>query len=964
MTLENIIIILAVFMLFLFGTKLLQFITFLYYSFEYSLFNIVQKDEVDETVLEIMKPLEDFLASKGFAYRSMLEHESSIVGNTQKYHIAYYYNDVNGVHAFVKTQPHRGTLEAATIVYKSFCENGKRVETVNGMKHFIQISPENVALYDHYLVENEAIYLAHLNDVAKENSSVLKEPFTQENIVAYKTQDEKEYIQSWEDAGIIKINEEGYKFTFSWATWKFAMQSVKGHQNYAKVLRKRKSVSKEGEPQALIAQLEEMEKPRGKSNKKLWFALSMVAFVILFGLLGLALADIAILVVVLLVHELGHYLAMRYYGYTDTSIFFLPFGAAAIGRKEHRRAYEEYVVSLAGPLPGMIIGVAILIWSLWQHQSISGENHLIMYALMSLVINYINLLPIYPLDGGRILQLLLLHRYPKGQFYFYIVSLVVLVVAMVWLQDPVLLIFVGIVALGVKQSYRVSQFMSKLFTKYTPNNIDKSIVVQEIVEDENYSSETLHTKANIAKQILHIVQTSKPSKWLVGFGMALYIFLLMPPFAVAYMPHFMSSTSAYNKLPKEAQEKLDVFHEKVSSFEGLTQKAKETYTIEDSMATLEKYLYSKDVNRTIGKPLAVIKETNLTDVPKELQKLYAWHDGITQLLPDREFFTLEKMRSIHRDILKDKREYEDINFTTPYRVFISNYSHTGLAYHMQKEGIYYYSPYFPSDKNFKYYYSLNHFLKITAEAYKTGAYYYDYSELKVDDAKLSKLKRAYLSPKDKERYETLVAYLQKRAEEFKKSPHDYVKKEVLWALAKTYDSRMIPFIEAYLSDKSKKVRQKAINYLGMLGDRSVMPLLTNQLDDAPFHSKGCALSGLSYLVNSSDTALLDKIHLAVDDNEMWIRRNAYRVIGRIANVSSIPLLKERFKEEHPACKLAIVEAFGRIGDKEALPLLKAYLEEINKMDFSVSYEDRSRSKNPHPETLKYEVEKAIGILSK
>ena len=806
--------------------------------------------------------------------------------------------------------------------------------------------------------------MAHLNDVAKENSSVQKEPFTQENIVAYKIQDEKEYLQSWEDAGIIKINEEGYKFKFSWATWKFAMQSAKGQQNYAKILRKRKSVSKEGEPQALIAQLEEMEKPRGKSNKKLWFALSMVAFVILFGLLGLALADIAILVVVLLVHELGHYLAMRYYGYTDTSIFFLPFGAAAIGKKEHRKAYEEYVVFLAGPLPGMLIG-AVIMWSLWQNHTIDTlDSHLFMYALMSLILNYINLLPIYPLDGGRILQLLLLHRYPKGQFYFYMISLLLLVVAMVWMRDPVLLIFVGIVALGVKQSYRVSQFMSRLFAKYTPSTIDKTIVVQEIVEDENYSSETLHTKANIAKQILHIVQTSKPSRWLVGFGMALYMLLLMPPFAGTYMPYLMASHSEYDKLPKEVQERLDRFHEKVSSFEGLTQKAKETYTIEESMMTLEKYLHSKDVSRTIGKPLVVTKEVNLSDVTNEVQKLYAWHNGITQLLPDREFFTLEKMRSIHKEVLKDMRKYEDINFTTPYRVFISNYGYTGLAYHMQKEGIYYYSPYFPSDKNFKYYYSLNHLLKVTAEAYKSGAYYYDYNELKVDDAKLSKLKRVYFSPKDKERYETLVAYLQKRAEEFKKSPHDYVKKEVLWALAKTYDSRMIPFIEAYLSDKSKKVRQRAINYLGMLGDRSVIPLLTNQLDDAPLHSKGCALSGLSYLVNHSDTALLQKVHLAVDDNKMWIRRNAYRVIGYIANVSSIPLLKERFKEEHPACKLAIVESFGRIGDKEVLPLLKAYLEEINKMDFSVSYEDRSRSKNPHPEILKYAVEKAITSMSK
>ena len=966
MTLENIIIIAVIAMLFLYGMALVQFFTFLYYSFKYSDFKQVDRDEVDKGILEILKPLEDFLITKNFRYIAMLEHESTIVGNNQKHHIDYYYNDEKGVHAFVKTQPYRGALEPVTIVYKTLYSGGKRTETVNGIKHFMQISPEHVSLHDHYLVENEAIYFAHLKEVEKEQSSIKREPFTEANLVTFKTQDEKEYIKSLEDAGLVKVNENGFRFRFSLATWKFAKNAVKGQASYAKILRQRQDKSvmtKEGESHALIAQLEEMEKPRGKSNKLLWFGISMIAFMVVFGLLGFSFVDIGILIVVLLVHELGHFLAMRYYGYRDTSIFFLPFGAAAIGKKEHKKAHEEYIVFLAGPLPGMIIGAGMLIWSLWQHQSISGENHFIMYAMMSLVINYINLLPIYPLDGGRILQLLLLHRYPKGQFYFYMVSLLLLIAAMVWLQDPVLLIFVGIVALGVKQSYRVSQLMSKLFSKYT-STIDKTIVVQEMVEDENYTSETLHTKANITKQILHIVQTSKPSKWLVGFGMALYIFLLMPPFAVAYMPSFTSSHSEYDKLPKEAQEKLDVFYAKVSSLRGLTQKPKETYALEESMVTLEKYLYDKDVNRTIGKPLVFSEETNLSDVPKALKKVYAWHNGITQLLPDKEFFSLEKMRGNHRDILEDAREYKDVNFTTPYRIFISNYGYSGLAYHLKNEGIYSYSLYGSASRIVKRYYSLNHLLKITSEAYKAGIYYYDYDELAVDDARFSKFKRAYLSKEDKVRHEALVHYLQESATAFKNSEHAYVKKEILRELSKTYESSTVPFMKPYLSDKSKKVRQQAVHSLGILEDRSVMPLLVSQLDDAPLHCKGCALSGLNYLVNKSDVALLDKVYPTLADSTMWIRRNAYHVIGRISNVSSLSILTEHFKEEHPACKLAIVEAFGRIGDKKVLPLLKRYLKEIEGMNFSVSYEGRSRSKNPHPETLKYEVEKAIGVLSK
>jgi Zn-dependent protease len=965
MTLTDIIILLAIFMLFFFGLRLLQFVTFLYYRFKNPHFKTVSKESVDEDILKIIKPLEDFLTTKGFSYVAMLEHDGHIVGATYNYHIAYYYNTINGVHAFIETHPYKGALQAATISFKSFYEDGRCVETVNGIKHFAPNTPKYIALYDHYLTENEDIYNAHLSDREKEQSTLLKESFTQENIVLHKNQDHQEYIESWEDIGVIKINEDGYKFTFSWATYKFAMQSTKGQQNYAKILRKREVASQDGEVTALISQLDTMEKSQGKSNKKLWFGVSLIAFAVLFGLLGLTLVDIGILIVVLLVHELGHYLAMRYYGYTDTSIFFLPFGAAAVGKKEYRKAYEEYIVFLAGPLPGILIGTVILVWSIWQqYNGIFQESHLMMYAMMSLVINYINLLPIYPLDGGRILQLLLLHRYPKGQFYFYLVSLVVLVVAMIWLQDVVLLILTIIVALGVKQSYRVSQFMSKLFSKYEPNDIDKTIVAQEMMEDENYNKETLQTKANIAKQILHIVQTSKPSRWLIGFGMAFYMFLLMPPFVVTYMPYLMTPHSEYDKLPIEAQKKLDTFYKKVSSLEGLTQKAKETYTIEDSMAILQKYLYDRDVNRTVGKALVITEEINLTDVPKELKKLYAWHDGITSLLPDGDFFSFKQMNANYKDYLEEIRAYEDENYTTAYRVFVGTYGYSGLAYNINKEGIYDYTAYTTEKKKLKYYYSFNHFLKITAEAYKLGAYCYDYDKLEVDEAKLAKLKRTYLSQKDKERYETFISYLQESAVAFQDLPYEYIKKEILRTMSRTHDTRMIPFIKLYLSDKNKKVRQNAVYYLGKLGDRSTIPLLIKQLKGDPMHCKGCALSGLSHLVDSRDVALLDKIYPMTNDTKMHIRINAYKVIGRIANSSSISLLKEHFDKENSACKLAIIEAFGRIGDKEVLPLLKTYLKEIEKMDFSVSYERKRRNQDPRHRTLQREVKKAIQVLEK
>ena len=62
---------------------------------------------------------------------------------------------------------------------------------------------------------------------------------------------------------------------------------------------------------------------------------------------------IAILVGVILVHELGHYVAMRAYGYRDVRIFFIPFlGAATAGTPMGISPVRRGIVSLAGPLPG------------------------------------------------------------------------------------------------------------------------------------------------------------------------------------------------------------------------------------------------------------------------------------------------------------------------------------------------------------------------------------------------------------------------------------------------------------------------------------------------------------------------------------------------------------------------------------------------------------------------------------
>src|SRR5690348_9012590 len=61
---------------------------------------------------------------------------------------------------------------------------------------------------------------------------------------------------------------------------------------------------------------------------------------------------LAVLVAVVLFHEAGHALGMRWFGFRDVRMFFIPFfGAAVSGRPRGAAAWKDAVVSLLGPLP-------------------------------------------------------------------------------------------------------------------------------------------------------------------------------------------------------------------------------------------------------------------------------------------------------------------------------------------------------------------------------------------------------------------------------------------------------------------------------------------------------------------------------------------------------------------------------------------------------------------------------------
>ena len=107
-------------------------------------------------------------------------------------------------------------------------------------------------------------------------------------------------------------------------------------------------------------------------------------------------------VALLLVHELGHYIAARQRGLNVGAPTFIPFVGAWIELKERPMTVEqEAYVAFAGPFVGTV-GAVIALWLAGTYDS----PLLLAVAYAGFFINLFNLVPVTPLDGGRIVAIL------------------------------------------------------------------------------------------------------------------------------------------------------------------------------------------------------------------------------------------------------------------------------------------------------------------------------------------------------------------------------------------------------------------------------------------------------------------------------------------------------------------------------------------------------------------------------
>lgn len=108
--------------------------------------------------------------------------------------------------------------------------------------------------------------------------------------------------------------------------------------------------------------------------------------------------------IVALLHELGHSFVAAKQGYLLNELTLMPYGAVVSGKIDELKPLDEILIAVAGPLTNLLIAIFfIAFWWIYPLSYAYTDTAVI----ANLCIAFINLLPFFPLDGGRILLALL-----------------------------------------------------------------------------------------------------------------------------------------------------------------------------------------------------------------------------------------------------------------------------------------------------------------------------------------------------------------------------------------------------------------------------------------------------------------------------------------------------------------------------------------------------------------------------
>lgn len=163
-------------------------------------------------------------------------------------------------------------------------------------------------------------------------------------------------------------------------------------------------------------------------------------------------------------HEFGHSLQARRYGIKVRDIVLLPIGGMARAERIPDVPRQEIIIAIAGPLVnfGLVLIFFVAIWL--RRAPLSLESDFLLELIkINLILGTFNLIPAFPMDGGRILRGVLATRMPYVKATRYaknvgqIIAIIFVVVGFLntqFIMLPLIAVFVFFGAIGEERSVR------------------------------------------------------------------------------------------------------------------------------------------------------------------------------------------------------------------------------------------------------------------------------------------------------------------------------------------------------------------------------------------------------------------------------------------------------------------------------------------------------------------------------
>ncbi|HVS53272.1 MAG TPA: site-2 protease family protein [Opitutaceae bacterium] len=263
---------------------------------------------------------------------------------------------------------------------------------------------------------------------------------------------------------------------------------------------------------------------RGRFSLRTKAAITAVSFVVFAAALAWRMSPtIAIaLIVALVVHEAGHLLGMKLFGYRDTQLLFVPFfGGAAVGHDDKvLRPWQHIVIVLLGPLPGIFLGLALFAWQAGG----DGPAWVRPAAITAILLNVFNLLPIMPLDGGQILDYAVASRFPRARVFFLGASAAALVLLGLAPGTGFVLGLGVVMLLRLRVEWRLAALWKDVRAEFLDGGDEETIVrrLLESLREPEWKKTSMSRRLQLARGLQRVIRIPAPGIGTMVFAAATF----------------------------------------------------------------------------------------------------------------------------------------------------------------------------------------------------------------------------------------------------------------------------------------------------------------------------------------------------------------------------------------------------------------------------------------------------------